>query len=83
MDAHMKDNGVKIKCKGKDITHGLMEEHIKESISLIKSMDLEFIHGLMGEFMKAHGAKVNNMAKADIQTNEVKSELGFGRMENA
>lgn len=55
MEGYMMENGLKIKCMGKENIHGKMVDAIKANIFMTRSMALGFTFGLMGEDMKGIG----------------------------
>lgn len=75
-----KENGWKIRCKGKECMNGLMGDYTKDSTMQTRSTDLEYTLGQMEGNTKAIGLMENSTVKANIQTSEANYVLDFGKM---
>jgi hypothetical protein len=72
MTEFMKENGIGIKCRGKEKFNGATEDNTKETILRIKNRATGFLSGVTEENMRATGSKANNME-------EVSTALLMGR----
>jgi hypothetical protein len=64
MEDNIMGNGIKIRCKDMEFSHGQQVEYIRVNTSKIKNMDLEILRMKMDLTMKEIGHLANEMEKA-------------------